>query len=86
MHAMLRLIFCADPLDERRPDAAYAAEVEAAYRLGLPYDLVSYEALVNEGDARRAVRRVPERASEQTALYRGWMLRPERYRALLREP
>lgn len=75
-------IFCSDPLHRRSPDEAYRAEVEAAQHAGAPYALISYEALVNDGDAERAVRSVPEQPQPAAAIYRGWMLRPERYAAL----
>lgn len=75
----MRLIFCSDPLDPRKPDAAYEAEVAAAQRLRLEYALISFECLVNESDPLRAVRRVPERSAEELGVFRGWMLRPEQY-------
>lgn len=76
------ILFCADPLHPRSPDEAYSAEVEAAGRAGMPYALISYEALVAERDAARAVRLVPEQPTPTVAIYRGWMLRPEQYREL----
>jgi hypothetical protein len=76
------LLYCCDPLDTRSPDEAYRLEAEAAERLGVPYSLVSYEALVNEGDPQRAVRRVPQQPEPALALYRGWMLTPDAYRLL----
>lgn len=75
-------LFCSDPLHSRSPDGAYLAEVEAVQRAGAPFALISYEALVNDGAAERAVRAVPEQSKPAGALYRGWMLRPERYVAL----
>jgi hypothetical protein len=76
------LIYCADPLRPREPDSAYHEEVAAAEAIGLAYALVSYEALVDDGGAEAAVRRVPEQSSPVTSVYRGWMLRPERYTRL----
>jgi hypothetical protein len=78
----MRLIFCSDPLDLRKPDPMYEAEVSAAEGLGLEYALVSYEALVNDNDPLKAVRRVAEQANPEPGLYRGWMLKPEKYRQL----
>jgi hypothetical protein len=78
----MRVIFCADPMNVRSPDPDYVREVEAAERAGFTMDLISFEALVNENDAARAVRRVVEGASDELALYRGWMLRPEQYAGL----
>jgi hypothetical protein len=76
------LIYCADSLQPRQPDSAYAEEVAAAEAVGLEYGLISYEALVDEGNAEFAVRRIPEQSPPVTAIYRGWMLRPERYARL----
>jgi hypothetical protein len=76
----MRIVFCSDPLAPREPDAAFAGEAEAVRDLGHPIGLVDFEALA-AGDARAAVRRVPESPGE-VAIYRGWMLRPEAYRSL----
>jgi hypothetical protein len=76
----MRFLFCADPLAPREPDAAFATEASAVRELGVPLALVDYERLEG-GDAPAAVRRVP-RGLGETAVYRGWMLRPEGYRLL----
>jgi hypothetical protein len=78
----MRLLFCADPLDPRSPDSAFDREIEAARQLGIPFSLFSYEALVNEGSAARAVRRVETGDGNEVTVYRGWMLRPEHYTQL----
>ena len=75
------LLFPAQPFAERVPDDAYADEVAAARQLNLPTALLDVEALL-EGNTRRALRGVKAAATEQTAIYRGWMLRPEVYAAL----
>jgi len=76
------LIYCVDPLQPRQPDSAYAEEVIAAETVGLAHGLISYEALVDDSDAEAAVRRIPEQSPPVTAIYRGWMLRPEQYARL----
>lgn len=78
----MRLIFCADPLDPRAPDPAFAQEVAAADSLHIAYSLVHFEALVYEQDERKAVRRVEPPQNEDVGVYRGWMLRPELYARL----
>ncbi|MCW3097179.1 MAG: hypothetical protein JWL77_2797 [Chthonomonadaceae bacterium] len=78
----MRLLFCADPLDSRSPDSAFDREVEAARQLGVPFSLLSYEALVNEGNAAKAIRRVDVGDENEVTVYRGWMLRPEHYAQL----
>ena len=81
----MRLIFCADPLNARQPDPDYAGELAVAQAHGALTSLISYEALVNEGDAERAVRRVApadDPTAPELAVYRGWMLRPADYARL----
>lgn len=76
------LLYCSDPLRRSQPDAAYAAEVDAAERLGLSRALIDFEALVNEGNPARAVRAVPAQPEVVLGLYRGWMLRPVHFTSL----
>ena len=79
----MRLIFCSDPMNPRLPDVAYASEVAAADRLGVECSLISFEALVDERDADRAVRRVtPAPEEAEVGVYRGWMMTPEVYAEL----
>lgn len=78
----MRLIFCSDPMEPRKPDSAYVVEADAAESLGIEYDLISYEALVYDNDPLKAVRRVQARPDLETALYRGWMLAPDAYTKL----
>ncbi|MBX0329658.1 ATP-grasp domain-containing protein [Oscillochloris sp. ZM17-4] len=76
------LIICADPLNPRQPDSAFAAEAEAATRAGFTLALLTYERLVHDQDAAGALGRLPPRATPEACLYRGWMLRVDRYTAL----
>ena len=78
----IRLIYCADPLHPAQIDPIYAPECAAATRAGLDYALISYEALAQEQQAERAVRRFAPAAEPVLAIYRGWMLRPADYRRL----
>jgi hypothetical protein len=76
------LLFCSDPLDSRQPDDAYQAEVAAAEHLGIPLAFIDHDALVNENDAAKAVRRVQSQSGIVVGVYRGWMMRPEQCRLL----
>lgn len=76
------VLYCADPLQPRQPDDAFAAEAEAAAQLGLSHALFDFEALTLENDAAAAVRRVPVQSEPVTAIYRGWMLKPAQYSRL----
>jgi ATP-grasp domain, R2K clade family 3 len=75
----MRAIFCADPLDRKRPDSMYAAGVEAASAAGFACSLLNFEALTDEQDAEAAVRRIAPAAERELGVYRGWMLRPDAY-------
>lgn len=75
----MRVIFCSDPLRPRQVDPAYLGEHAAVQARGCATSLISYEALVDEGDAERAVRRVESGGDGEPGVYRGWMLRPEAY-------
>ncbi|RZU76263.1 hypothetical protein EV384_4899 [Micromonospora kangleipakensis] len=70
------LLFPADPLRPRRPDDHFAAEAEAARAAGILVALVDHDLLASGHDPARAVAAV--RASG-VAVYRGWMLRADRY-------
>lgn len=76
----MRILFCSDPVNIGQVDPSYAAEATAAAQAGFTVSRVDYEALVDERDPRRAVRKVEP--GDEVGIYRGWMLRPERYREL----
>ena len=68
----------ADPLRPRRPDEHFASEAQAAREAGLAVAVVDHDALTRGDDAARAVSSLP---AGDVAVYRGWMLRSERYAA-----
>lgn len=70
------LLVPCDPLRPRRPDEHFAPEAQAAREAGLAVAVVDHDALARGDDAERAVASVP---GGGTAIYRGWMLRTERY-------
>ncbi|MEU8419566.1 ATP-grasp domain-containing protein [Micromonospora sp. NPDC048835] len=70
------LLVPADPLRPRRPDEHFAAEAQAARAAGLDVAVVDHDALARGADVRRAVASV---SGSGMAVYRGWMLRSERY-------
>jgi hypothetical protein len=77
----MRLLFCSDPLTPNQPDFAWQAEVDAAKDAGFAISLIDFEALL-DGNPARAVRKVAPAEVSETALLRGWMLRPETYTQL----
>ncbi|MFD0265526.1 ATP-grasp domain-containing protein [Streptomyces sp. NPDC127106] len=73
------VLYCSDPLNERRVDAHFATEARQLRADGAAVHLVDHDALV-AGDAERAVARVP--AGAGPLWYRGWMLPADRYAEL----
>ncbi len=77
---MAHIVLCCDPLDRRVPDAAFAAEADAARRAGLQPLLVDHDALA-AGDMRAALGRAAHPAPGP-AVYRGWMMRADAFARL----
>ncbi|MFI6227427.1 ATP-grasp domain-containing protein [Micromonospora echinospora] len=71
------LLVPADPLRPHRPDQHFAPEATTAREAGVPVVAVDHDAL-SRGDTDAALRRL---TGEGEAVYRGWMLRAERYTA-----
>jgi hypothetical protein len=72
------VLFPLDPLNRGRPDDLYAGEAAVLDRLGIGWTLIDHDALV-QGDAGRAVRRVPPRSPAAAGVYRGWMMTADQY-------
>ncbi|WP_328791953.1 ATP-grasp domain-containing protein [Streptomyces sp. NBC_00273] len=73
------VLYCRDPLNERRADAHFAAQARQLRDAGGTALLIDHDALL-AGDAERAVARVPEGAG--AVWYRGWMIPSGHYAAL----
>ncbi len=74
-------IYCDNALDHKTIDPDYAYEKRIAQDLGFDTHVFSYE-LLTEGAPTRATRFIPNADALQTAVYRGWMLRPSQYASL----
>jgi hypothetical protein len=74
-------IFCADPLNPRSPEPDFDIEVAAAREAGFAPILLDHDALDHRVDAADALRKA-RIVEPGRAVYRGWMLRSEAYRAL----
>lgn len=77
----MRILFCNNFLEPGKVDPDFEREQIAAKAAGFATALLSFEAL-ESGDMRDCLRRIKPFEQEETALYRGWMLRPEQYRDL----
>ncbi|MCT4636601.1 MAG: ATP-grasp domain-containing protein [Bacteroidales bacterium] len=80
----MRIIFCDNVLNCNKVDTDYKEEMNAALSAGLNCSLISFEEL-NNNNAAKAVSNVEKSETEVTAVYRGWMLTPERYKILYNE-
>lgn len=78
----MKVIFCSDVMNPRGVDESYAEEAEAVTQAGGTFELVDFEALVNQGSPARAVRRIADQTPPREAVYRGWMLSPPHYATL----
>lgn len=73
------VLFPCDPARPRSPDPAFAREAAAAGAAGFDLGVIDHDAAAR-GDAAEAVRLAPRGPGR--VVYRGWMLRPERFAAL----
>ncbi len=77
----MRLVFCCDPSNPRAPEPAFEREVEAARKLGIEFDLIDHDALV-AGRREEIAPRLKTLATEELAVFRGWMMKPAQYQQL----
>ncbi|MFG2229418.1 ATP-grasp domain-containing protein [Streptomyces sp. NPDC048723] len=77
--ATTTVLYCRDPLNERRADAHFAVEARQLRAAGGTALLIDHDALL-AGEAERAVARVPDGTG--AVWYRGWMIPADRYAAL----
>lgn len=78
----MRILFCSEPFFPLRVDVGYENEADAAQSVGFEFDLLDFEALVNDGNLTQAIRKVEKQSAPVSAIYRGWMLKPETYSML----
>jgi hypothetical protein len=73
----MEILFCADPLNSKNVDSDYVLEAQAC---SLPYFIINDEILLNDINA--ALRWIPKTEKPRLAIYRGWMMTPEKYSTL----
>ncbi len=78
----MKVIFCADPLISKKIDMDYENEYRVAKALGFEVELMSFEDLVDRDNPESAVKKIKPLVEPECAVYRGWMLKPDRYRKL----
>ncbi|HBS47802.1 TPA: hypothetical protein DEO28_01760 [Candidatus Dependentiae bacterium] len=78
----MKIIFCCNPIDQKSSDPIYEAEYNVAKKLGLDVFLINIEELIYFNNIVKAIKNIPSQETLMTALYRGWMLTPEKYSSL----
>ena len=78
----MRIIYCCDELKTDKVDMSFEDEYNAAKDLGFTVDVINEEELVDYDNPTRAIRKVQPSAHKETAIYRGWILKPKFYEKL----
>lgn len=77
----MRILFCSDPLNHKQVDSNYESEYNKVAELGVKVELLILEDLI-DGNPSRAVNRILNSDTQETIVYRGWMMKPEYYEQL----
>lgn len=73
-------IFC-DNIINGKVDPDFEEEYKSAIELGFAVGLISFEAL-NDSAITKSISRIKEQEQLKPAIYRGWMIRPDKYELL----
>jgi hypothetical protein len=76
----MRIIFC-DNLINRKVDPDFDEEYKAATQQGFTNSLVSFED-IDDHNISKAITRVKNAEELELAIYRGWMIPPDKYKGL----
>lgn len=79
----MRIIFCDSGFASTEVDYMYAEELKAAKANFCQTSLISFED-IKKGNVESALKRVKAADERETAIYRGWMLKPDQYDLLYR--
>ena len=80
----MKIIYCSEPFYPNKPDYTYEKEAAAAQQNGFEIELFSFEDLT-ENKISSALRFIKNIENPETAIYRGWMLKPRIYEILYNE-
>jgi hypothetical protein len=73
----MRVIFC-DNLIDRKVDPDFEEEYKATIGQGLQVGLMSFEDL-DDLNITKSISRIKEQENIELAIYRGWMIQPDKY-------
>ncbi|HLP88148.1 MAG TPA: ATP-grasp domain-containing protein [Nostocaceae cyanobacterium] len=72
-------LFCADPLVNKLPDSIYLPETQVLDQLGIDYQLIDFEQLINHLQQPTIAVKSVTPQDNILGIYRGWMLSPKQY-------
>jgi len=75
----MRIIFCTNPLENNKPDFGYEKEYDFAKACGFTVELFGFEELTYNDNPIKAIKKISHSEKKETAIYRGWMLKPQYY-------
>lgn len=79
----MKVLFCDSVFDNKTVEPDYEAEFTACLKYGFTNGLFSYEE-VADGNIKKALRHISPAPEQETAIYRGWMLKPSQYELLFK--
>lgn len=79
----MRLIFC-DNLIDGKVDPDFEEEYKSAIAQGFQVSLMSFEDL-NDLNISKSISRIKEQEELEMAIYRGWMIQPDKYKLFYQE-
>ncbi len=82
MENLPSLLFCRNPLEPTEVDPDFNLEFFSAAANGFSCNLVDFDALVSDGNANSALRKLKAANSTTNIIYRRWMLTPFQYAQL----
>ncbi|MEQ8189022.1 MAG: ATP-grasp domain-containing protein [Candidatus Eremiobacterota bacterium] len=75
----MRIIFCSNPLENNKPDFGYEKEYDLAKACNFTIELFDFEELIYNDNPIKAIKNISHSEKKETAIYRGWMLKPHYY-------
>lgn len=76
------IIFCCDPMDNKKVDLDYLSEFNEAKKNGFEVSLINIDELIFFDNLKNSIKSLSKQAHPTKAIYRGWMLKPNIYNSL----
>lgn len=77
----MKIIYCSFPVNNKVIDPDYQNEYDFALKNGFEVELINFEELLDK-NVNKALKSINECSEVESAIFRGWMLKPEIYELL----